>query len=94
MTRLPIPHRLLLALLFLAAPEASYVNGARIPVDGGYTILGHLVEGEDIRQQIENVPVHAQYYQETSAPDNPVVITSASITSNVMFGWTLSSSVP
>ncbi len=48
-------------------------------LDGGYTIFGLLVEGEDIRQAIAKIPVHDSQQGEYSAPDNSVIITSASI---------------
>ncbi|MFE8992643.1 SDR family oxidoreductase [Streptomyces collinus] len=35
--RLATPEEVADAVLFLACPESSYVTGAVLPVDGGYT---------------------------------------------------------
>jgi NAD(P)-dependent dehydrogenase (short-subunit alcohol dehydrogenase family) len=37
MRRLATPQEVADAVLFMASPESSYVTGAVLPVDGGYT---------------------------------------------------------
>ena len=53
---------------------APYQSG-----DFKYTIFGFLVEGDSVRQQIANVPVHGNGQGENIAPNNTVTITSATI---------------
>ena len=52
-------------------------------MDGNYTIFGMLVEGEDIRQALAKVAVKNNGQGEISAPNNSIIITSASIVTNV-----------
>ncbi len=37
MRRLATPQEVADAVLFMASPESSYITGAVLPVDGGYT---------------------------------------------------------
>jgi NAD(P)-dependent dehydrogenase (short-subunit alcohol dehydrogenase family) len=37
MGRIGLPHEIAAGVLFLASDEASFVTGAILPVDGGYT---------------------------------------------------------
>ena len=40
MRRLARPEEIAAAIAFLAGPDASYITGAVIPVDGGYLAFG------------------------------------------------------
>ncbi len=51
--------------------------------DFRYTIFGFLTEGNDILQQISNIPVHANAYGEVSSPDHTVTLTSVSVFTDI-----------
>ena len=46
--RLAAPAEVGNAMMFLASPLASYINGAVIPIDGGYTAYGAAAPAVDI----------------------------------------------
>ena len=46
--RLAAPEEVGNAMMFLASPLASYINGAVIPIDGGYTAYGAAAPAVDI----------------------------------------------
>ncbi|MEN6452332.1 MAG: peptidylprolyl isomerase, partial [Thermoguttaceae bacterium] len=62
------------------------MNDAYRSLDYGYTIIGKLVAGDDIRQALAAVPVENNDSGEASKPVNPVTIDSVSIVTDVQYG--------
>ena len=48
MGRLAAPEEVGNAMIFLASPLASYINGAVLPIDGGWTAYGDSAPAVDI----------------------------------------------
>ena len=58
------------------------MNAAYDSLDFGYTIIGDLVAGDNIRQAIANVPVKNNSQGEDSQPLNPPIIDSVRVVAN------------
>ncbi|MCE5267958.1 MAG: peptidylprolyl isomerase [Planctomycetaceae bacterium] len=62
------------------------MNAPYRSLDYGYTIIGKLVAGDDLRQAIAGVAVEDNGSGELSTPTDPPIIDSVSIVSNVQYG--------
>lgn len=77
--RLARPEEIAQVALFLASEESSYVTGAEIPVDGGYTATGDSCEGDrGTLREVRGVPCLGSGGRQARASSHAVLISRPS----------------